>query len=162
MSPLPSDPFTGNEVDDAVIALWAAELATKVRLVEDRAAFERDPTNRVVIQGPFPYAVLRSAVGDDDNRRLSGQKTRLSVPLWFTYVAETHRQAKWAGAQIRFVLKDRRIAVPGHKTGLMSLQESQRIWRDDEAVNPLGKPLFYGVDSYAVSISITEFKGATA
>jgi hypothetical protein len=161
VSPLPSDPFSGNEVDDVVIGLLNAEVPL-VPLREDRASFERTADEKVVIQGPFPYVVWRSAVGDDDNRRLSGQKTRLSVPLWFTYVAETHRQAKWAGAQIRFVLKDRRIAVPGHKSGLVSLQESQRIWRDDEAVNPLGKSLFYGVDSYAVSISITEFRGATA
>lgn len=153
--------FTGVEVDDAILAALAAD-APKVRVIEDRAAFERDPTQRVVIQGPFPYAVWRSAVGDDANMRLSGQKSRLSVPFWLTYVGENHRQAKLAGAHLRFALKDRRIAVPGHQTGLVSLQESQRIWRDDEAVNPLGKPLFYGVDSYAVSISITEFRGAPA
>jgi hypothetical protein len=154
--------FTGNEVDDAILGVLGTELGTLVPVREDRASFERTPDERVVIQGPFPYAVWRSAVGDDDKPRLSGHKGVLSVPFWLTYVGETHRQAKWAGAKLRFALNHRRIAVPGHKTGTVRLQESARIWRDDEAVNPLGKSLFYGVDSYAVTISITEFKGATA
>jgi hypothetical protein len=149
--------YTGLEVDHAILGMLATD-APKVPIHEDIAPTKRTADNKVVFFGPFPYAVWRSAVGDDDNRRLSGHKTRLSVPFWLTYVGETQEQAKRAGAYLRFQLKDRRVPVPGFKAGLVSLQESQRIWRDDESVNPLGSPLFYGVDGYAVSITISEFR----
>lgn len=136
--------------------------APKVPVRKDIAPTEREPGNKVVKFGPFPYAVWRTSVGDDDNRRLSGHKTRLSVPFWLTYVGETQEQAEAAGEHLRFALKDRRIPIVGHKAGLVSLQESQRIWRDDESVNPLGEALFYGVDGYAVSIGITQFMRSTA
>lgn len=109
-------------------------------------------TGTNVVSYPLPYAVYYSSVGDDDNRRLSGRKTRRSVFFTVTYVGRNRDQTKWAGEKLRAVLQGKRLTVPGHRMGLVDLQESQRIRRDDDAVRPDGSPLFYGVDNYAVSI----------
>lgn len=108
-----------------------------------------------VVTYPMPYAVYYSSVGDDDNRRLSGRKGRRSVFFTLTYVGLDRNQTKWAGELLRDTLQGRRIHVPGHKTWLCELLESQRIRRDDEAVRPDGSPVFYGVDNYALSITLT-------
>ena len=63
-------------------------------------------------------------------------------------------QAKWAGEKIRAALGDQPIPVEGHRTWLCQLQESQRVRRDDEAVRSDGSPLFYGVDNYALPITL--------
>lgn len=105
-----------------------------------------------VVSYPLPYAVFHSSIGDDDNRRLGGRKTRRSVFFTVTYVGRNRDQTKWAGEKIRAALHGKRLVVAGHRMGLVDLQESQRIRRDDDAVRPYGSPLFYGVDNYAVPV----------
>lgn len=113
-----------------------------------------DNTSNVVTYD-LPYAVYYSSVGDDDNRRLSGRKGRRSVFFSVTYVGLTREQTKWAGEQIRAVLQGQRLVIPGHRSWLCDLQESQRVRRDDDAIRPDGSPLFYGVDNFAISITQT-------
>lgn len=108
-----------------------------------------------VVTYTLPYAIYYSSIGDDDNRRLSGRKGRRSVFFSLTYVGEDRNQTKWAGEIIRDALQGKRLHVPGHKSWLCELLESQRVRRDDEAVRPDGSPLFYGVDNYAISITLT-------
>lgn len=108
-----------------------------------------------VVTHPLPYFVYYSSIGDDDNVRLSGRKGRRSVFFSVTYVGETRDQAKAAGERARGVLQGKRLVIPGHKSWLCQLQESQRVRRDDDAIRPDGSPLFYGVDNYAVSITLT-------
>lgn len=136
-------------VDEAVLE----RLSTLAVPVYD--SFMPVPTDGQVVDYPLPYAVYYSSIGDDDNRRLSGRKGRRSVFFSLTYVGIDRNQTKWAGELIRVSLQGQRIAVPGHKTWLCDLLESQRIRRDDEAVRPDGRALFYGVDNYALSITQT-------
>ena len=107
-----------------------------------------------VITYSLPYAVYFSNVGDDDRPRLSGRRARRSVFFSLTFVGIDRAQTKWLGEKIRASLQDKPIAVSGHKTWLCQLQESQRIRRDDEVTRPDGNPLFYGVDNYALPITL--------
>lgn len=116
---------------------------------------DQDAEGRDIVTYAMPYVVFSSAVGDDDNRRLSGRERRRSVPFWLTYVGLTREQTKWCGEKCRAALKGRRLDVPGYRTWLVELEESQRVWRDDEAARPDGAPIYYGVDAYAVSITPT-------
>jgi hypothetical protein len=113
-------------------------------------------TNAVLY--PTPYAVFYSSVGDDDaedNPRLVDVHTRRSVFFSIVYVGKDRNQTKWAGEKIREAINGRRFVVPGHKAWKCKVEESQRVRRDDDAVRPDGSPLFYGVDNYAISITLT-------
>lgn len=112
-----------------------------------------------IVTYPIPYAVYMSSIGDDDNRRLSGRKARLSVYFSLKFVGEDRTQVKWIGERARAVLADKRIAIPGHRTWPCQLLSSSRVFRDDDAISPDGKPLFYSVDDYA--LSITQTHGST-
>lgn len=136
-------------VDDAVLsAIRNAGITIHDGLVETSI-------DGKVVNYDLPYAVYYSSVGDDDNRRMTGRKRRRSVFFSITYVGLDRRQAKWAGEKIRDAIADRRISVPGYRTWLCDLQESQRVRRDDDAIRPDGSPLYYGVDNYALSIVLT-------
>ena len=111
-----------------------------------------------VVTYDLPYAVFHSSLGDEPesaaNERLTGDRGRLSVFFTMTYVGADRRQSKWAGQKIRDALRGRRPSVSGHRMWKVSVEESQRVRRDDDAIRPDGSPLFYGVDNYAVSITI--------
>lgn len=151
-------PRTSSLMHDAVRAILAADLPSTLVVHFGFAPTERDAQNRWIIKIPTPYAVMYPSVGDDDNPRLSGHRTRLSVFWEITYVGITMEQTVWAGEQIHFALKDRRITLPGHQTWLCRLQESQRVRRDDESTRPDGKPLFFGRSTFAASMTLTEFR----
>lgn len=112
-------------------------------------------TDAKVVTAVLPYLAYYSSVGDDSNRRVSGQNGRRSVFFQVTYVGEDRAQAKWAGERQRAALADKVITVPGRKSWRVLLGESQRIRRDDDAARPDGSPLFYGVDLYSVAITRT-------
>jgi len=137
-------------VDDAILA---AVRAAGVTVFEGHPQMTKDG-NKVTY--PVPYAVFYSNVGDDDNPRLSGRKGRRSVFCSFIYVGGDPRQAKWAGERIRNALQGKRLTVVGHpQRWLCDLEESQRVRRDDDAIQPDGSPLFYGVDNFALSIALS-------
>lgn len=136
-------------VDDVILPLLAT---TPVNIHDGFVVV--DNTTKIVTYD-LPYAVYSSSVGDDDNPRLSGRKGRRSVFFSVMYVGLDRNQAKAAGEAIRNVLAGQRIAVPGYKTWLCELLESQRIRRDDDAIRPDGSPLFYGVDNYDLSLNRT-------
>lgn len=132
-------------IDDIIIGiLRAGGVDLHDGLVEVNAADN-------VVTYDLPYAVYYSSVGDDDNRRLSGRRQRRSKFWSITFVGEDRAQAIALGERIRDLLNDKRIPVPGRKTWLCSVQGSQRVRRDDDAIRPDGSPLFYGVDDYAMS-----------
>ena len=111
-----------------------------------------------VVTYTLPYAVYYSSVGDDDdvdNPRLIDVHTRRSVFISLIYVGIDRRQAKWAGEKIRDAINGKRFDIPGHRTWKCKVEESQRVRRDDDAIDPDGNPLFYGVDNYATSITLT-------
>lgn len=143
-------------VDDVVLAaLEAANLNVHDGFVHV------DATTKTV-NYPLPFVVYYSSVGDDDNPRLSGRMGRRSVFFSVTYVGLDRKQAKWAGERVRDVLQGHRFTIPGHRSWLCGLDESQRVRRDDGAARPDGSPLFYGVDNYALSITQTPTIGAPA
>lgn len=108
-----------------------------------------------IVSVPLPYVVYYSSIGDDHEPRLSGRETRRSVFFTLRYMGGSAEQAKWAGERARAALIDSRLDVDGHRSWLPRVQESQRIWRDDEVAFTGGLPIFYGVDEFAVSITRT-------
>lgn len=138
-------------VDDVVLALLEAG---GVDIHDSDLELPPEGVTRKVIPYPLPYAVYYSSIGTDDRRRKSGRSARRSVFLSITYIGADRNQAKWCGEKIRALLVDQPIAVPGHNTWLCQLQESQRVRRDDEVMRPDGSPLFYGVDSYDIAITL--------
>lgn len=116
-------------------------------------------TSTKVVSYPVPYVVFHSSLGDDpeseSNERLTGRRGRRSVFFTMTYVGEDRHQSKWAGQQVRDQLAGHRLVVPAHRSWPVVVEESQRVRRDDDAVQPNGAPLFYGVDNYAASITLT-------
>lgn len=157
------------EVDRAIIAALEAEgirvgngyIATD----QDADAFEPgDPNEPTVITVELPYAVLYSNFGDDYKRRLSGFASKRSVFWQITYVGSTVDQVKWAQRRGRRALA-RRLDVlvydedtdeptgEKYETGLIDIEESQRVRRDDATVDPNGDPLFYGVDTHSVKVT---------
>jgi hypothetical protein len=130
---------------DPVLPIWVGETGI-------------DPINpeKVRIDYPVPFATYTSAVGDDDNPRLTGRKVRRSVPFYLIYVGSTLDQTKAAGERLRLKLQHRKLHIEGVRTWHIHLEESQRVRRDDNVMRPDGSPLWYGIDSYAVSIMFTQ------
>ncbi len=139
-------------VDDVVLArlglLDGFDMHDSVLLLDD------DDGNPKIVTYDLPYAVYTSNIGDDDRPRLTGRRARRSVFFSILYVGIDRNQAKACGERIRGSLQDKVIDVPGHRAWLCRLEESQRIRRDDEAVRPDGSPLYYGVDNYALPITL--------
>jgi hypothetical protein len=133
--------------DDA-LPVWVGETGI------DPAAL----TERKVIEYEVPFAYYTSAVGEDDpeSARLSGRRTRLSVPFYIGYVGTTLEQTKWAGERLRLKLVRTRPVIEGFRTWPITLEVSQRVRRDDNVMRPNGSPLYYGIDEYAVSILLTQ------
>lgn len=138
-------------VDDVVLGLLEAG---GVDIHDGDLELPPEGVTRKVVPYELPYAVYYSSIGSDDRRRKSGRSARRSVFFSITYIGEDRAQAKWLGEKIRGLLADRPIAVPGHRTWLCQLQESQRVRRDDEVMRPEGDPLFYGVDSYDIAVTL--------
>lgn len=113
-----------------------------------------EDNNPKIVRYDLPYAVYASNIGDDDRPRLTGRRARRSVFFSILYVGNDRNQTKACGERIRDSLQDKVIPIPGHKTWLCRLEESQRVRRDDEAVRPDGSPLYYGVDNYALPITL--------
>lgn len=155
-----------HEVDRAIIAAVAAQ---GVDMHEGDVPTEQDAMNpdvRVITVG-FPYAVLFSNFGDDNAPRLSGRSSQRSVFFQVTYVGLSMDQAKWVGRRQRAALGDKRLTVyrddpatgeqttATYRTGLISVDESQRVRADHEATDPEGQPVFFGVDTYSMNVSLT-------
>ncbi len=144
-------------VDTAVLALLAG---TGVD-VNDGLVDADNSTN--VVTYPVPYLVYASSIGDDNTEgseayRLCGPGQQRSVFFSVMYVGEDRNQAKWAGEKVRTALRRKRVTGTGiRSSGLIHLEESQRVRRDDDAIRPDGTPLFYGVDNYAVVVTPEEF-----
>lgn len=140
-------------VDTAALAVLRD---TGIAVYDGLTLVSTEPGKPMVITYTLPYAVYYSNVGDDHARRLSGFPSRRSVFISLTYVGLTAEQAKAAGERLRDAMQESRLEVPGHNVFLTDVQESQRIRRDDDAIRPDGRPLFYGVDNYAVSVTRTK------
>lgn len=102
----------------------------------------------------LPYFVYYSSIGDVTQRMMSGRRIRQAVYFSVIFVGADRNQTKWAGEKARAVLEGQRLAIPGYRSWLCSLDVSMRIFRDDDAIRPDGSPLFYGRDDYALSVAL--------
>lgn len=135
-------------VDDVVLAALK-EIGVAVHDSEVTV----DTTTKVVKVG-LPYAAYHSSIGDDADPRLDGRNTIRTPYFSITYVGEDRNQAKALGEKIRNALEGRRFAISGRRAWLCRLDESTRVFRADDAIRPDGRPLFYGVDSYSLPVTI--------
>ncbi len=134
-------------VDDAVMAkLTAAGLTVHDSFVPT------DNTGTTVPQ-PLPFVVYYGALGIEAVPRLTGRHVQRTVGFMVTYVGIDRRQAKWAGEKARDALVGRRLTLTGRKSGLVTLLTSPWVWRDDDYLQPDGRPVFYGRDTYEVQIT---------
>lgn len=107
-----------------------------------------------VITEPVPFAVFYGSLGyDDRGEHRNGYPSRRSVYWSVIYVGLSRDQALWVGERQREALRGKALIVPGHKSWRVSVESSQVVRRDDDAIRPDGKPLFYGTDEYAASIT---------
>jgi hypothetical protein len=144
------DPVT-DELDNTGLPVVAA-----VQDLRRSDADRPDDPGQGHLTYPVPFATY---IVVDRRRRPAATvraRVRRSVFFSFTYVGETRTQAKWAGELLRARLKNHRPVLLGHKCWPISILTggSQRVRRDDAVMRPDGSPLFYGIDDYAVSITI--------
>jgi hypothetical protein len=143
-----------NIVDQAVLARLRTNGALHVH--DEQPVYSKNPLQPVRVDVPMPYIVYASAVGDDDNRRLSGRRLRRSVPFYLTYVGLSRAQTKMCGEAARELLE---AWIPDLEDDTIlswrcGIEESQRIRPDFAAVTPDGTPTYQGIDGYAVSIML--------
>ena len=136
-------------VDTALLAM----LATTGLDVNDTFVDVDNDTN--VVEYPTPFLFYAASIGDNHNPRLSGQYGRLSKFFTVGYIGLTPEQAMLAGQKARAALCGKRVSGAGiGRSWLIGIDESQRVRRDDDAINPDGRPLFAGFDLYSVSVTL--------
>lgn len=137
------------DVDTAILAALNAVLAN----VND-GAVDMDDAGQVVLC-PVPYVVYWSDLGRPEARRMNGRASVTAVGFQVTYVGESREQAKWAGEKQRAALEGLAIPVPGRRSWLVTLDDTQRVIPDGSAWLP-GTPArrpFYGVDQYTLAVT---------
>lgn len=148
-------------VDDVVLATLRAALADTappggdpVQVHDGMVLAPPTPGEPRIIREATPFLVFYSSVGyDDRGDKRNGFPTRRSVYWQITAVGLDRNQAKAAAELAREALRGRALDIPDHRSWRVSVESSQVIRRDDDAIRPDGKPLFYGVDEYAMSIT---------
>jgi len=131
--------------DDALLALLRTDPVLNVH-----DGYVDTDESQKVISVPLPYAVFFSGLGDDIDERLGGRVGGSAIPFQTTYVGGTREQARWAGQKARDAISRKRVTVGGRESGLIRLDASQKIVREDTYTRPGGGPLFYGVDQWEV------------
>lgn len=111
-----------------------------------------DDSDPNIVTAALPYVVFYSNIGmPEELRRMSGRNARDDVDFQVTYVGGTRDQAKWAGERARGALRNLRLHPNGPRVRVV---ESQRVLKDNDAHQPNGGALFYGVDQYAARSTI--------
>jgi hypothetical protein len=141
--------------DTALLAL----LATTSVDVND-SHVDSDNTGQTVTF-PTPYFVYESSTGDDNQEsteRLSGPGDKRSHFFSVAYIGDTPEQARAAGAKAHAAFRRTRITGTGiRSSGFITVDESQRVRRDDDAINPDGHALYRGVSLCSVVYTPEEF-----
>jgi hypothetical protein len=141
--------------DTALLAL----LATTNVDVNDTVV-DSDNSGQVVTF-PTPYFVYESSTGDDNQEsteRLSGPGDKRSHFFSLAYIGDTPEQARAAGAKAHAAFRRTRITGTGiRSSGFITVDESQRVRRDDDAINPDGHALYRGVSLCSVVYTPEEF-----
>lgn len=113
-----------------------------------------EPGVPVVVDIPLPYANFMSSFGDDDHPRLNGRSHQREKFFRLFHVGVSREQVIGAIEMTRARLEGHRLVVAGVRVGLIVVDSSPLIFRDDGAVRADGGPVFSGVDNYTVRSSI--------
>jgi hypothetical protein len=150
--PAPANTQMFPAIEEWVLAQLRAAMPTAGQVHDGQVLIERSaPGQPVVVRYKLPYITYTSNVGDVSNRRLAKRVGRHSTFWSLMIVGQSREQVTEAGHRARNALLDVRPDIDGYRFWPVTLEESQRIYRDDDAIQPDGKPLFYGVDNYAVA-----------
>ena len=107
-----------------------------------------------VVDFPMPYANYLSSFGDDDKRRLDGRTGQREMFFRLYVVGDSRKQVKWAVQRLRNRVEGFRPVVDGLRLGRVLVDSAPLITRDDDALLPDGRPMFYAVDAYTIRSSI--------
>jgi hypothetical protein len=96
-----------------------------------------------------------SSFGDDSEPRVNGRNAQREK-FFRLYVAGISReQVVGALCQLRAFLEGHRLVLgDGRRPGIINVDSSPIIFRDDGAVRPDGRPIFAGLDNYTVRFPI--------
>lgn len=120
-----------------------------------------NPLEPVIVTKKLPYAVFYGGPGTPVRRRASGEYSKRSEFFGFRSVGITREQAEWVLEELQDALLYTRLVLSsGRGVELVSVEQSNRIFRDDEAVQPNGGPIFYGEDYYSVRVMLNKRRGA--
>lgn len=101
-----------------------------------------------IISVSLPYVVFYSTPGYDRDERAGGQVGGRVLEFTITGVGMNRDQAKRVLDNARDMLSRKRL-----NTNLIIRQpDNQPVRREDTYTRPGGRPLFYGIDKYAVAI----------
>lgn len=136
--------------DDAVV-LATLDAVPNLN-VYDGHVTDSDPST-MIVTAALPYVVLYR-FGDDaePGDSLAGTSGAHLSRFQVTAVGETAEQARWAAEKARTVLDRVRLTFPSGSRFVRHDGTSLAVVRDDTWTRPGGKPLFSGVDRYAVLI----------
>lgn len=129
--------------DDALLALLRAVPNLNVH----DGFVPADETDKV-ISVPLPYVVFYSTTGYDNDARQCGDVAGRVVEFQLTGVGGDRQQAKAALEKARGALSRKRL----DGSLIRHSDDNQPVRRDDDYTRPGNKPLFYGVDRYAVAV----------
>lgn len=144
-----------NAVDAAILELVSDDLPFTVHDGWFPARpLATEPGTPVVVDIDLPYANFMSSFGDDDEPRLNGRNHQREKFFRLFHVGLSREQVVGAIGMTRSRLEGKRPVVEGLQMGLIIVDSSPLIFRDDGAVRPDGRPLFSGIDNYTVRYSI--------
>lgn len=103
-----------------------------------------------VVSVALPYVVYIPESPIDGPALYDGSTTARDMEFDVMYVGADRNQAKAAGE--RAESRIRRLS-PGVRFGIVRKVDASGVRRDPTYTRPGGKPLFYGVDRYAVTVS---------
>jgi hypothetical protein len=147
-----------NLIDAAILAQVRAGISFTVhdgwfRPVPSVGANPLEPVV-IPVEIPLPYANFMSSFGDDDEPRLNGRNAQREKFFRLFHVGISREQVVGAIGKTRARLEGHRLVVDGRPRGLIKVDSSPLIFRDDGAVRADGKPLFSGIDNYTLRTSI--------
>lgn len=107
----------------------------------------------MTVSARLPYLVFYAmtdapAVGDS----LAGTSAAYLTEFQLTGVGDSREQAKFLLEKAKAALDRKRLTFPSGPRFVRRTDDNQWVRRDDTWTRPGGKPLFFGVDRYAVAI----------
>ncbi len=130
-------------LDDAVLAMLEAGGSLNVH--DGEAPADMDGK---VITAVLPYVVYTSGTPVDGAGLYDGNTTAREMAFDVMYVGADRNQAKAAGERAEARI---RRQSPGPGFGIVRKTDGLTVRRDTTYTAPGGRPLFYGVDRYAVT-----------